>query len=125
MATNQVPYSDTNHTITTEALETIVTAAVERTKGVTGIINETHRNPLKFGQASSRKGVIVHMQEDNSIRISLRISVIYGENIPQIGETTLHNVREALINMAGLDTEHIHIRIEGITLPDEITKKIF
>ncbi|SDX42527.1 Uncharacterized conserved protein YloU, alkaline shock protein (Asp23) family [Marininema mesophilum] len=115
---DSIHISNANHTITTKALETIATAATEGTKGVTGTVKGTSRVTMRRGQEPPRRGVVVSAQEDGSITVSIRLMIAYGEYIPKVGEETIKRVSDALHDMAGIRPDHVHIRVEGITVPE-------
>ncbi|MFC4077099.1 Asp23/Gls24 family envelope stress response protein [Salinithrix halophila] len=105
--------------IATEVLETIAAVAAMETKGVTGmsggLVDGVTR---RFSRGDHPMGVEVRSDE-GKVTLHLRVTVAYGENIPEVGNRAIYRVSEAIRDMTGIRPDDIRLRVEGVTLPEE------
>ncbi len=108
-------YNDTNLgdiSINNEVIKNIALKAATEIRGVYGI----RTNPLKKIWNALRKrepavGVSLEFSSASEVKLSLKITMGYGLNIPQYAAIVQENVKKAVEHMTGLTVTEVSVRI--------------
>lgn len=60
------------------------------------------------------RGVIIHMQDNNSVDVEMYIIVEYGISILAVAETLIDTVKYQIENMTGVKVNHVNVKVEDI-----------
>jgi len=100
--------------IAPEVIEVIAGIAASEIDGVammrgnfaTGVVE-------RLGKKHHGKGIRVDLS-DNQIKIDVYCILNFGVSIPKVAQSIQENVRQALYNMTGLETDEVNIHIVNI-----------
>ncbi len=67
----------------------------------------------RLGRKNHGKGIRVDLS-DNKIKIDVYCVLNFGVSIPQVAQQIQDNIRQALLNMTGLETDEINIHVVNI-----------
>ena len=67
----------------------------------------------RFGQKNHGKGIRVDLSE-NQIKIDVYCVLNYGVSIPKVAQQIQDNIRQALLNMTGLETDEVNVHIVNV-----------
>ncbi len=66
-----------------------------------------------LGRKNLTKGVEIET-EKNKVKLDIFIIVDYGVSIPEVSENIRNNVKNAIKQMTGLETEELVIHVQGV-----------
>lgn len=100
--------------IAPEVIEVIAGIAASEVDGVaqmrgnfaTGVVE-------RLGKKNHGKGVKVELSEEG-IKVDVYCLMNFGVSIPSVAQKVQDNIRQALINMTGLEAEEVNIHIVGV-----------
>ena len=92
----------------------IAALAATDVEGVAGMAGSITNDLVSmFGGSTLRKGVKVHI-EDDDVQVSLTIIVRYGCSIPAVSARVQEKVRNTIENMTGLTVSEVNVSVAGI-----------
>lgn len=116
--------SEDSLTFSNGVIEKIVALAMRDVPGVVGMKGGfINRVQDAFGVRDARKGVMVEVTPDSSVRVNLSVFIAYGVYAPQVFEDVKHAVVDAVSGMTGLDIAGVNLRIEDVLTPEEIEER--
>lgn len=104
-----------NVDISKDVLFGIAQLALEQVEGLTPTTPPVRMGEILTGRRA--KGIIIDRQDDQ-VTIDLKVSIVYGLQIPKIAKEAQRVVREAVTSMTGLVVESVTVTVEKIDLPD-------
>lgn len=99
-----------------DALYGIAQLALDQVDGVRTVTPPTRVGEFLTGRRA--KGILIEREED-SVSISLNVSITYGMRVPEVARAAQRAVREAVASMTGLQVRSVDVHVEAIDLPDE------
>jgi uncharacterized alkaline shock family protein YloU len=100
--------------IAPEVIEVIAGIAASEVDGVAQMRGNFASGVVeRLGKKNHGKGVKVDLKEEGII-IDVYCLVRFGVSIPNVAKKVQENIREALLNMTGLETNEINVHIVGI-----------
>lgn len=100
--------------IAPEVLEVIAGIAASEVEGVAQMRGNFASGVVeRLGKKNHGKGVKVELHEDG-IKVDVYCVMKFGVSIPNVAQGIQDNIRQALFNMAALETEEINIHVVGI-----------
>jgi uncharacterized alkaline shock family protein YloU len=100
--------------IAPEVIEVIAGIAASEVDGVAQMRGNFAAGVVeRFGKKNHGKGVKVDLKEEGIV-IDVYCLVHFGVSIPNIAKKVQENIRQALLNMTGLETSEINVHIVGI-----------
>jgi uncharacterized alkaline shock family protein YloU len=72
----------------------------------------------RLGKKSHSKGVRVDLS-NNQIIIDVYCVLNFGVSIPKVAKEIQENIRQALLNMTGLETDEINVHIVNINFESQ------
>lgn len=105
--------------IAPEVIEVIAGIAASEVKGVammrgnfaTGVVE-------RLGKKSHGKGIRVDLA-NNQIKVDVYCVLNFGVSIPKVAQEIQENIRQALLNMTGLETDEINVHVVNINFDTE------
>lgn len=67
----------------------------------------------RFGRKNHGKGIRVDLS-NNQIKIDVYCVLNYGVSIPKVAQQIQDNIRQALLNMTGLETDEVNVHIVNV-----------
>ncbi|MDG0793372.1 Asp23/Gls24 family envelope stress response protein [Cohnella ginsengisoli] len=105
--------------ISDDVVATIAGLAALETPGVAAMSGGMSEGLAKrLSGKNAQKGVSVEVGQLEAA-IDLRIVVLYGSPIQEVGRRLQENVREAVENMTGLRVVEVNVKVEGVAFKDE------
>lgn len=102
--------------ISNRVVAVIAGLAATEVEGVSGMVgNLTGDIGEMLGRKNLAKGVVVEVGDD-SVSLSLQLSVDFGESIPAVTSKVQDKVKSAVETMTGLSVDEINIRIADVNL---------
>jgi uncharacterized alkaline shock family protein YloU len=102
-------------TISEEVITTIAELAVAEVKGL-GEVKGSLADQVVRVFGGRGKGVETRL-EDNTVRFSLRVSLQYGQPIPQVAQQIQETVARRVEEMTGLKVSGVDVYVQEIQLP--------
>jgi uncharacterized alkaline shock family protein YloU len=99
-----------------DALYGIAQLALDQVDGVRTVTPPTRVGEFLTGRRA--KGILIEREED-TVSISLNVSITYGMRVPEVARAAQRAVREAVGSMTGLEVRSVDVHVEAIDLPDE------
>lgn len=99
-----------------DALYGIAQLALDQVDGVRTVTPPTRVGEFLTGRRA--KGILIERDED-TVSISLNVSITYGMRVPEVARAAQRAVREAVGSMTGLDVRSVDVHVEAIDLPEE------
>lgn len=103
--------------ISEEVITTIAELAVAEVKEL-GEVRDSLANQVARVFGGRGKGVETKL-EDDSVKFSLRVSLQYGQPIPQVAQKIQDTVARRVEEMTGLNVSAVDIYIQEIRFPQE------
>lgn len=105
--------------IAPEVIEVIAGIAATEINGVAAMRGNFAAGVVeRLGKKNHGKGVRVELAEDKVI-IDLYVVVKFGIAIPKVASEMQDNVRQALMNMTGLEVSEVNIHVVGVEFESE------
>ncbi|WP_226002156.1 Asp23/Gls24 family envelope stress response protein [Paenibacillus sp. BJ-4] len=102
--------------ISDDVLSKITGLAALNTPGISTIYRGISKEANKrLNRKSIKKGISVTVSPDETI-IDLKVVVEYGCSIHEVTRELQQNIMEDLINMAGLSTIVVNVKVEGVAI---------
>ena len=96
-------------------VETIVSLAVQDVEGVAGVGDSATNSLLTFiGGKPYTQGVEIDVDENNELRISVRLYVKSGVVLPDLAATVRQSIADAVNTQVGAKVGSVDIYIDGI-----------
>src|SRR5690606_34657969 len=100
--------------IAPEVIEVIAGIAASEIEGVATMRGNFAAGVAeRFGRKNHGKGIRVDLS-DNQIKIDVYCVLNYGVSIPKVAQQIQDNIRQALLNMSGLETDEVNIHIVNV-----------
>ena len=100
--------------IENEVVAIIAGLAATEVKGVAGMSGGIAGGFAEMlGRKNLTKGVEIET-ENNKVKLDIFIIVDYGVSIPEVTDNIRNNVKEAIKQMTGLETEELVIHVQGV-----------
>ena len=100
--------------IAPEVIEVIAGIAASEIDGVATMRGNFAAGVVeRLGKKNHGKGIRVDLS-DNQIKIDVYCILNFGVSIPKVAQSIQENVRQALYNMTGLETDEVNIHIVNI-----------
>lgn len=100
--------------IAPEVIEVIAGIAASEIEGVATMRGNFAAGVAeRFGRKNHGKGIRVDLS-DNQIKIDVYCVLNYGVSIPKVAQKIQDNIRQALLNMTGLETDEVNIHIVNV-----------
>lgn len=100
--------------IAPEVIEVIAGIAASEIEGVATMRGNFAAGVAeRFGRKNHGKGIRVDLS-DNQIKIDVYCVLNYGVSIPKVAQQIQDNIRQALLNMTGLETDEVNIHIVNV-----------
>ena len=112
--------------IEAEVIGAIAGVAAQAVEGVSALGTTSLRRTLRERLGSAEKkarGVEVEVGTREAI-LDINLSVIYGYSIPTIVVGVRQNVADRLLNLCGLVSKEINIRVSGIDFPARMPGRV-
>ncbi|RKO62026.1 Asp23/Gls24 family envelope stress response protein [Caldibacillus debilis] len=105
--------------IAPEVIEVIAGIAASEVKGVATMRGNFATGVAeRLGKKSHSKGVRVDLS-NNQIIIDVYCVLNFGVSIPKVAKEIQENIRQALLNMTGLETDEINVHIVNINFESQ------
>lgn len=104
-------------TISEEVITTIAELAVAEVKGL-GEVKGSLADQVARVFGGRGKGVETKL-EDDAVRFSLRVSLQYGQPLPQIAQEIQETVARRVAEMTGLRVSAVDVYVQDIQFPQE------
>lgn len=98
-----------------DALFGIAQLALDQVEGIRTVTPPTRVGEFLTGRRA--KGIAIERDGDD-VTISLNVSVVYGQRIPDVAKAAQQAVREGVASMTGLHVRSVEVHVEGIDLPE-------
>ncbi|MCU9594091.1 Asp23/Gls24 family envelope stress response protein [Caldibacillus thermolactis] len=100
--------------IAPEVIEVIAGIAASEIEGVATMRGNFAAGVAeRFGRKNHGKGIRVDLSE-NQIKIDVYCVLNYGVSIPKVAQQIQDNIRQALLNMTGLETDEVNVHIVNV-----------
>lgn len=100
--------------IAPEVIEVIAGIAASEVKGVAMMRGNFAAGVVeRLGKKNHGKGVRVELTE-NHIKVDVYCVLNFGVSIPKVAKEMQDNIRQALLNMTGLETDEINIHVVNV-----------
>lgn len=100
--------------IAPEVIEVIAGIAASEIEGVATMRGNFAAGVAeRFGRKNHGKGIRVDLSE-NQIKIDVYCVLNYGVSIPKVAQQIQDNIRQALLNMTGLETDEVDVHIVNV-----------
>lgn len=99
-------------------LETIAQMAAEGVEGVASIPGASGALAGVVKKGASR-GVLVEVDEDGSLRASVRIAADYGRPLREIATDVQRAVTDALLTHTGQAVATVDVFVDGVVFPEQ------
>lgn len=100
--------------IAPEVIEVIAGIAASEIEGVATMRGNFAAGVAeRFGRKNHGKGIRVDLS-DNQIKIDVYCVLNYGVSIPKVAQQIQDNIRQAVLNMTGLETDEVNIHIVNV-----------
>lgn len=99
-----------------DALYGIAQLALDQVDGVRTVTPPTRVGEFLTGRRA--KGILIE-RHDDTVTISLNVSITYGMRVPDVARAAQRAVRESVASMTGLVVHSVDVNVEEIDLPDE------
>ena len=100
--------------IAPEVIEVIAGIAASEIDGVATMRGNFAAGVVeRLGKKNHRKGIRVDLS-DNQIKIDVYCILNFGVSIPKVAQSIQENIRQALYNMTGLETDEVNIHIVNV-----------
>lgn len=102
--------------ISPTAIASIAGQAVLESYGVVGLAPRNFRDGISdiFRGADFRRGVHVHVAEDQKVTIDLYVVVEYGTRISEVANGLIHRVQYTVEHAVGLPVTAVNVHIQGL-----------
>lgn len=102
--------------ISTTAVATIASQAINQCYGVVGMANKSLVNGIaKLLSRDSRKGLEIKIEQD-AIKIDVYVVVEYGVNIRTVAESIQHTVRFHVEKSLDLPVTEVNVFVQGLRM---------
>lgn len=96
-------------------VETIVSIAVGEVDGVASIGPSTATGLRSvFGSKPSTQGIEITADEDDKVRVSVRVDVYYGYALPDLAASIRQAVSDAVNSQVGIPVSAVDVYIDGM-----------
>jgi len=100
--------------IAPEVIEVIAGIAASEIDGVATMRGNFAAGVVeRLGKKNLGKGIRVDLS-DNQIKIDVYCILNFGVSIPKVAQSIQENIRQALYNMTGLETDEVNIHIVNV-----------
>jgi len=100
--------------IAPEVIEVIAGIAASEIKGVAMMRGNFASGVVeRLGKKNHGKGIRVSLTEDH-VKIDVYCVLNFGVSIPKVAKEMQENIRQALLNMTGLETDEINIHVQNV-----------
>ncbi|AWI12817.1 MULTISPECIES: Asp23/Gls24 family envelope stress response protein [Bacillaceae] len=100
--------------IAPEVIEVIAGIAASEIDGVATMRGNFAAGVVeRLGKKNHGKGIRVDLS-DNQIKIDVYCILNFGVSIPKVAQSIQENIRQALYNMTGLETDEVNIHIVNV-----------
>ncbi|HIC95639.1 TPA: Asp23/Gls24 family envelope stress response protein [Candidatus Bipolaricaulota bacterium] len=103
-------------TISEEVITAIAELAVAEVKGL-GEMRGSLADQVARIFGGRGKGVETKLEDDNKVRFSLRVSLQYGQPIPEVARQIQERVSQRVKEMTGLEVSAVDVYIQEIQFP--------
>lgn len=105
--------------ISPDVLFGIAQLALDQVEGLNAVAP-----PVRVGEfLTGRRAKGIRIERDgDSVAIELNVTVLYGLRIPEVAVSVQDAVREAVGSMTGLTVSSVRVNVEGVDLPEELTR---
>lgn len=108
--------------IAEEVIASIASIAASEVEGLAGVKKGAIADIVSiFG--GRQKGVKVSLDEDDKVRISLKVTVAYGYPVREVAQRIQQRVTEDIESMTGLRVEGVDVTVEDLKLPGPPTEE--
>lgn len=96
-------------------VETIVSIAANEVDGVASV-GPSAASGLRsvFGSKPSTQGIDITVDDDEKVRISIRIDVYYGYVLPDVAANIRQAISDAVIGQVGIPVSAVDVYIDGM-----------
>ena len=105
-----------SYTVNEEVVLKVAGYAALECYGIVGMASKRSTDGIVqiLGLENIGRGVIIHIDDNNSVDVELYIIVEYGISIAEVCKTIVDTVRYKLESMTGVKVRKIAINVEGI-----------
>lgn len=109
--------------IAPEVIEVIAGIAASEIDGVATMRGNFAAGVVeRLGKKNHGKGIRVDLS-DNQIKIDVYCILNFGVSIPKVAQSIQENIRQALYNMTGLETDEVNIHIVNVNFETQKEKQ--
>jgi uncharacterized alkaline shock family protein YloU len=102
--------------IADDVVSSIAGLAVTEVEGVSKLTgNVPNELVAKLGKKNLARGIKIDMTEKD-IKVDVSIEVKFGYNIMKVSKAVQDKVKQALLNMTGLNVSTVNVKVSGIAL---------
>lgn len=96
-------------------VETIVSIAVNEVDGVASV-GPASTSALRsvFASKPSTQGIEIALDDDDTVRVSVRVDVYYGFVLPELAANIRAAVADAVASQVGISVGSVDVYIDGI-----------
>ena len=104
------------YTVTEEVVLKVAGYAALECYGIVGMAAKRSTDGIvqMLGLDNIGRGVIIHLDKDNTVDVELYIIVEYGISISEVCKTIVETVRYKLESLTGVKVRKVSISVEGI-----------
>lgn len=104
--------------ITEQVIASIAGMAALEIEGVTGLWGNV-ADRLKALLGDERHGVLAHLSEEGSVRLTLHVAIQYGYPIRAVASRLQRRVKEEVENMTGLRVSGVDVYVQDLMFVDK------
>lgn len=108
--------------ITKEVIAAIAGGAALDCYGIVGMASQKQiKDGISelLGKDNLSKGIIVRIEEDNSVNIDMYIIVSYGTKISEVAHNVQQTVKYHVDKMLGISVDSVNIFVQGVRVTSE------
>ncbi|MDD6729710.1 Asp23/Gls24 family envelope stress response protein [Hugonella massiliensis] len=96
-------------------IETIIAIAVKDVEGVASVGTPASASLLSQMKAKpSTQGIDVEVNDDDTVTVSVRIEVFFGQVLPEVAARVRESVSDAVLTQVGVKVAAVNVFIDGL-----------
>ncbi len=104
--------------IAPDVLDTIVALALKDVEGIANVGKAAPKIRSLFGSKQDQRGVTVSQVTNNTIDVSITITVLNGFSLNKIAADARKAVADAIVSQTGYTVNRVDIHVDGIIFQD-------
>lgn len=96
-------------------IETIIAIAVKDVEGVASVGTPSTSGLLaQMKTKPSTQGIDVEVNDDDTVTVSVRIEVFFGQVLPDVADRVRESVSDAVLTQVGVKVAAVNVFIDGL-----------